>query len=161
MREVTPAMGLDEAWRACLWASLVALALPVGAMIGLLASPISGKTVAACMAFGAGALIFAVAIELYSEAVNELRSGEAGRYELIISSICTVVGACIYTAMDRFLIHRPSVPRNLPSRFLQSDAPKETATISENSISGGDEPLIGVALVGKQNRQFGIILWCA
>lgn len=86
-------MGLEEGLQAMLWSGLVAVSLPLGAMAGLLASPVSPRTIAGCMAFGAGALIFAVAIELYSEQIGELRSGgtKYGRWEVVISAIATMV----------------------------------------------------------------------
>ena len=110
-------MPLSQAWQAGLWTLLAALSLPVGATVGLLAAPISQTTVAACMAFGAGALIFASAIELYGSSVSEMRSGEAARYELALQSVATIIGAVIYVAMDHFVLHRPTVGTDSLQKF--------------------------------------------
>ena len=80
-------MALTQAWQAGLWALLAALSLPVGCTVGLLSSPISQNTVAACMAFGAGALLFAIAIELYGVSIADLRAGTVARYELALQSM--------------------------------------------------------------------------
>lgn len=110
-------MPLAQAWQAGLWTLLAALSLPLGACVGLLSSPVSQTNIAACMAFGAGALIFAIAIELYGTSVAEMRSGEAARYELALQSVATIIGAIIYVAMDRFLLHRPTVSTSSLQKF--------------------------------------------
>ena len=110
-------MPLDQAWQAGLWALLAALSLPVGCTVGLLASPISQTTIASLMAFGAGALIFAIAIELYGTSVQELRNGESARYELALQSVATIVGAMIYVSLDRFLLHRPTISTSSLNQF--------------------------------------------
>jgi hypothetical protein len=110
-------MPLSQAWQAGLWTLLAALSLPVGATVGLLSSPISQQTVAACMAFGAGALIFAIAIELYGAAVSDMRNGQVARYELALQSVATIVGAVIYVSLDKFLLHRPTVGTDSLQKF--------------------------------------------
>jgi zinc transporter ZupT len=180
---------IGQATQAGLWGLFAALSLPLGATVGLLASPISQRTVAACMAFGAGALIFAIAIELYGEAVTDLRLGNQGRFELIGLALSTVVGALIYTAIDRFILHRPTVSLNSLSRFglsgprpsprtewLAADAEREvidgeTAPLlgpasarrdsvqSVDDVEGGDQPP-GTRTAASE-RSFAIILWFA
>jgi hypothetical protein len=158
---LAPEMPLSQAWQAGLWTLLAALSLPVGATVGLLAAPISQTTVAACMAFGAGALIFAIAIELYGSSVSEMRSGEAARYELALQSVATIIGAVVYVAMDHFLLHRPTVGTDSLQKFglrgpspmsrnewLDAEAEREDkyATPSPDIPLGANVPDLVVAL---------------
>lgn len=100
------------------------------------------------MAFGAGALMFAIAIELYGEALMDLRSGDQGRFELVGLALSTIVGALFYTAMDRFVLHRPTVSLNSLGHFGLSGprASPRTEWLSadaERDITNGEtEPLI-------------------
>merc|ERR1712008_323877 len=52
---------------------LSAASLPLGAALGLLFSPVPPRFVALCMAFGSGALAYAVATDLFGEALHRLQ----------------------------------------------------------------------------------------
>eukprot|EP01049_Picozoa_sp_SAG25_P005663 SAG25_NODE_394_length_8562_cov_23.502539_4_plen_329_part_00 len=145
-------MNINAALQALMWGLFAALSLPLGAAVGLLASPITQRTVAACMAFGAGALLFAIAIELYGEAVADLRlpDSSTGRFELLGLSLATVIGAIVYTCMDRFLLHRPTVSLNSLGRFglegpRASPRPEWTEAVRE---AEREAPLLGGGDVG-------------
>lgn len=67
------------------------LSLPIGSALGIYFSPVSPTTCSMMMAFGAGALLFAVTVEMYGHALTELVSGRSGLYEMV----CTVGGALL------------------------------------------------------------------
>ncbi len=46
--------------------------LPIGAVLGVYLAPVSDRVTAMWMAFGAGALVFAVATQLYGETLFKL-----------------------------------------------------------------------------------------
>ncbi len=64
------------------WGIISAVSLPLGAWIGLMTRP-GKKITSALMAFGAGALLFALTIELFSEALHHGR--EHGNEIVILS----------------------------------------------------------------------------
>eukprot|EP00913_Durusdinium_trenchii_P023015 g21610.t1 len=116
------------AWRAdamtALWVQALlfglfsALSLPLGALLGLALAPVSAKVTAQWMAFGGGALVFAVATQLFGESLFRLDAstwihptGEAGCgercKELCVNNILQIfgamVGAMMYLLLNRWL----------------------------------------------------------
>jgi len=89
-----------SAW---LWATVSGLSLPVGAVLGIWNSPVSDEVCAAWMALGAGALLFAVTVELYGHALRELETGRAGLFEMLATVGGALVGAVFYLAVNRWL----------------------------------------------------------
>jgi len=73
------------------WGTVSAVSLPLGALIGLWTRP-SRKLTSALMAFGAGALLFALTTELFGHALH-LASDEHGNIVNIGIVIMTMVGA--------------------------------------------------------------------
>jgi zinc transporter ZupT len=55
------------------------------------------------MALGAGALLFAVTVELYGHALRELETGRAGLLEMLATVGGALVGAVFYLAVNRWL----------------------------------------------------------
>ena len=63
--ETLAAPAMTPLWlQALLFGLFSALSLPLGALLGLALAPVSGKVTAQWMAFGGGALVFAVATQL-------------------------------------------------------------------------------------------------
>jgi len=89
-----------SAW---LWATFSGLSLPIGAILGIWNSPVSDEVCAAWMALGAGALLFAVTVELYGHALRELETGRAGLFEMLATVGGALVGAVFYLAVNRWL----------------------------------------------------------
>lgn len=87
------------------WAlgTISGLSLPIGAILGILLTPVRDDFVAAMMALGAGALLFAVTVELYGHALRELEFGRAGILEMIATVAGALVGAIFYLAVNRWL----------------------------------------------------------
>merc|ERR1719491_1579838 len=67
------------------------LSLPIGAACGIVLSPVSGRVCSMMMAFGAGALVFAVTVEIYGHALKEMMAGRSG----MLGMMCTVIGALL------------------------------------------------------------------
>lgn len=97
---------------------LSALSMPIGAIIGIVFAPIPEAVTAHAMAFGAGALVYAVSTELFGEALFELKfhrhrgehhvrvCHEACQHEftdMLTQSFCAVLGAVAYILLERWL----------------------------------------------------------
>mmetsp|Transcript_55334 Transcript_55334/g.117975 ORF Transcript_55334/g.117975 Transcript_55334/m.117975 type:complete len:476 (+) Transcript_55334:187-1614(+) len=95
-----------------------ALSLPIGAALGILLSPVSEVAAARWMAFGAGALVFAVATQLYGEALAELLAAansskarhvpcggecETRLRNLMWQNAMGILGALLYFGLERWL----------------------------------------------------------
>lgn len=95
-----------------------ALSLPVGAVLGLYLETVPARTTSRWMAFGSGALVFAVATQLYGEALFRLlyqadlgkRTGDGcsqvcqTRFKNInLQNIMGLVGAMLYLMLNRWL----------------------------------------------------------
>ena len=86
---------------ALLWGLVSAVSLPVGAMIGLWTKP-SHKVTSSLMAFGGGALLFALTIELFSHSLHI--SHEAHDHIIIVSTMAgAVIGGLIFEMLNRIL----------------------------------------------------------
>lgn len=97
-------------WYAFGWGCLSAVSLPLGAWAGLRWSPHS-KVVSTLMAFGAGALLFALTIELLGK-LPEL-SEELG-LSVLIAGVCGAVsGGLIFDLLNQLLNNRGAFLRNL------------------------------------------------
>jgi len=80
------------------------LSLPIGAFLGILTSPVKDSTCAGMMAFGAGALLFAVTVELYGEALRELEETKGEhKEELFFIIIGAAFGGLLYLYINRWL----------------------------------------------------------
>lgn len=79
------------------------LTLPIGAILGIIFTPVRSEVCAAWMAFGAGALLFAVTIELYGHTLRELQLGNVGLLEVLATIGGALVGALFYLVVNRWL----------------------------------------------------------
>jgi len=78
------------------WGMVSAVSLPLGALIGLWTKPSSKKT-SALMAFGAGALLFALTIELFGHALHKASDHHAVIFDpwiIVVVIIAAAVGGC-------------------------------------------------------------------
>merc|ERR1712224_938394 len=75
----------------------------MGALLGVLFSPVSPKICALMMAFGAGALLFAVTVELYGHALREVEQGRLGVLEMFTIIFGALVGAAFYLTTNQWL----------------------------------------------------------
>jgi len=86
-------------------ATFSGLSLPLGAILGIMFTPVRDEVCAAWMALGAGALLFAVTVELYGHALRELELGRAGLLEMLSTVAGALVGAFFYLCVNRWLEH--------------------------------------------------------
>jgi CRP-like cAMP-binding protein len=100
-----------------LWGLVSAISLPLGAVIGLYARP-GRKITSALMAFGAGALLFALTIELFSEMLHYGR--EHGKEVVIVTIIGAVLGGLLFDFLNQLLNNRGAFLRSLAetTRYL-------------------------------------------
>src|ERR1700739_4078110 len=105
-----------------LLASLVGLATTSSAMAGTaigLYCPISKRSLACILAFAAGALISALAIDLaYEGAVHLRHIGFARGFSWALIGGCFAVGAVIYYSASRYLEKKGAAVR-FPTRFRE------------------------------------------
>lgn len=81
------------------------LSLPLAAYLGVKLSPVDDTICAGMMAFGAGALLFAVTVELYGHSLIEVQRGRMAMSEIIVTIFSALLGSMIYLYANRQLEH--------------------------------------------------------
>eukprot|EP00746_Dinoflagellata_sp_MGD_P146466 gnl/MRDRNA2_/MRDRNA2_78937_c0_seq1.p1 gnl/MRDRNA2_/MRDRNA2_78937_c0~~gnl/MRDRNA2_/MRDRNA2_78937_c0_seq1.p1 ORF type:complete len:474 (+),score=95.66 gnl/MRDRNA2_/MRDRNA2_78937_c0_seq1:138-1559(+) len=99
----TKAWGLNVWQEALLFGIISSLSLPIGALMGQYFSPVQDYIVAAIVAFGAGALLFAVTVELYGHALHEVAHGSLGYTEMVTTVACALLGALLYLYLNKMM----------------------------------------------------------
>lgn len=91
--------------RAGTYGFLSAASLPLGAMMGVVLAPVDVRSTALVVAFGAGALLFAVATELYAEALRQVteEGHDTAIKEIVVMMVCAILGAIMFTEMNMWL----------------------------------------------------------
>ncbi|CAK9088449.1 unnamed protein product [Durusdinium trenchii] len=148
--------------QALLFGLFSALSLPLGALLGLALAPVSAKVTAQWMAFGGGALVFAVATQLFGESLFRLDAstwihptGEAGCgercKELCVNNILQIfgamVGAMMYLLLNRWLENRSRPQEQQRGLRTIEEGAQETAR-------GGLE--LGVASMGTSSMTLSL-----
>ncbi|MFO8072188.1 MAG: cyclic nucleotide-binding domain-containing protein [Polyangia bacterium] len=90
---------------ALFWGAVSSVSLPLGAALGLWARP-ARKTTSALMAFGAGALLFALAIELFGHALHAASDehGTVVRPGILLAAMAAaVLGGLLFNGLNRLL----------------------------------------------------------
>jgi len=101
---VTAAAWGMSVWQEALMFGIVSsLSLPIGALLGQYFSPVEDYIVAAIVAFGAGALLFAVTVELYGHALHEVAHGSLGYTEMVTTVACALLGALLYLWLNKVM----------------------------------------------------------
>jgi len=79
------------------------VALPLGSIMGMYMHPIDKRKCALVVAFGAGALIFAVSTELYAESLRQVEheGSDMAVLEIGVSMMCAVFGAVLFTVLNQ------------------------------------------------------------
>jgi len=93
------------------WGALSAVSLPLGTLIGLTFN-INQQTRAALMAFGAGALLFASAMELFGHALHQAKAEGADKGPLYVMVGCAVVGGLFFEIVNTIVEDTGSFYRN-------------------------------------------------
>jgi len=118
--------------KAALYGFLSSLSLPLGAALGLLLHPVDPVKTALIVAFGAGALIFAVSTELYAEALRqvEIDGSEMALKEITTSMTCAVIGAIAFTVLNQRM------------EEWQTGVPTESSILNPHSRAHEKSPLL-------------------
>lgn len=131
-------------WQEALLFGLVsALSLPIGAYLGQWMSPVQDDYVAALVAFGAGALLFAVTVELYGHALHEVASGAMGYHELAATITCALIGALLYLYLNK------TMEEWMEKQEEEEEETHESATTSGATASGANPPPPGAEEPGS------------
>lgn len=96
--------------KAFFWGIVSAISLPLGASIGLIIRP-GRKITSALMAFGAGALLFALTIELFAEALEH--AAEHGRETVFVTMVGAILGGLLFDLLNQILNNRGAFIRRL------------------------------------------------
>lgn len=90
---------------AVFWGAMSAVSLPLGALLGLALVP-KRRVASSAMAFGAGALLFALSIELFGHALHVAsdRHGHVDRPGLILAAmLAAIVGGLLFNGLNLLL----------------------------------------------------------
>lgn len=104
-------VSVTDIFTAGAWGALSAVSLILGAIIGIVHPP-SEKWTAALMAFGAGALIEALAIELFGHILHEAEVRKE-KSLVTIAIFSAIVGGVIFAELDKFLNSRGAFYRKV------------------------------------------------
>ena len=86
------------------WGTISAVSLPLGALIGLWTRP-SVKITSAMMAFGGGALLFALTIELFAHSLHRSHEGH-DMWIILATMIGAILGGLLFELLNQFLNNR-------------------------------------------------------
>jgi hypothetical protein len=87
------------------------VSLPIGAAIGIMAHPVKDEVVSMLLAIGAGALLFAVTVELYGHALHEMKRGRMAFWsEMLFIILGALIGSWFYTVTNDWLEKRLNQP---------------------------------------------------
>lgn len=101
-------MDISLALLGLFWGAVSAVSLPAGAMLGLWTQP-SRKVTSLLMAFGGGALLFALSIELFGHAVHIAGDGHGQIIRpgiILITIAAAVVGGLLFQGLNHILNNR-------------------------------------------------------
>jgi len=93
-------LGMGPAQYAFFLALLSGLSLPVGAMLGVKLKP-HDNTIARWIAVGAGALLFAVSVELYGHSIHSFSAGHTELVPMIILLVMSLFGSYLFTYLAK------------------------------------------------------------
>ena len=96
------------AWSAFGWGALASVSLPLGAMIGLATRP-TRRVASSAMAFGGGALLFALSIELFGHVLHRAgdEHGHITQPKLVFAAIIAgIIGGLLFNGLNAILEDR-------------------------------------------------------
>jgi zinc transporter ZupT len=137
-------------YKAAFYGFLSSVSLPIGAILGVAMSPIPIYPCAMIMAFGAGALIFAVSTEMYAEALRqvELDPGEEALWEIAASMLCALIGAAGFTLINLRLADCMRLPDSTAAErapLVKSATPKGSKGTVTSGLSTPKSPIFADA----------------
>lgn len=139
--------------QALVFGLLSALSLPIGALCGIFFSPVNARVTAYFMAFGGGALVFAVATELFGDKLSRLEFS-SDRHEhwvgchalckqhfmnLMVQTGAGALGAVMYLLLNRWLTklqNEGERSRQLSTVRVESELMEPCRPLSSEELSG-------------------------
>ncbi len=92
------------AWIALMWGCISAVSLPIGAFLGTWLKP-PHKVTSSLMAFGGGALLFALTIELFAHSLHQSHAGHDVR--IVLSTIVgALFGGMLFETLNQILSNK-------------------------------------------------------
>lgn len=182
LREHDPHYGWSPSQFAFIFVMISGLSLPIAAVLGVVVSPDRDdeseegkakvsrfdKQCGLMMAFGAGALLFAVTVELYGHALHEVESGHLGIGEMFTIIFGALCGGGFYLTinqwLDDYLNHEaehaaiedasgaasPAAPAKLdPEAQKQSQPKEETPLLGAQAGAASGEKKSAKKMWGK------------
>jgi len=122
--------GMSVPLYALVFGIISGLTLPIGAFLGIWLSPVNDSLCAGMMALGAGALLFAVTVELYGHALHELAHGKLGLLEMFVTMGGAVAGALFYLTVNKWIDEKVSAAEN--EGPLDAEGQEESKAPSES-----------------------------
>jgi zinc transporter ZupT len=119
--------GVPPEVEALLWGVISALALPLGALVSFAKKKPSLRVRAGLMAFGAGALLFALAIELFGETVCEHKQDEDYIIIVAVMAGAAILGGLAFQGIEHLINSKGGFFRSLSTKFSFIQARKEKA----------------------------------
>jgi len=162
LREHDPHYGMNPWHFALVFGIISGLSLPIAACLGILVSPADDeesdeepawkqkirfkhadreafdKICALMMAFGAGALLFAVATELYGHALHQVDVGSMGLDAFFTIIFGAIIGGAFYLTANQFLDNYLCSEDEEPAGPSTMDTEKGSAKASETSSIAAD-----------------------
>lgn len=133
-------MGMHPALYALVFGVLSGISLPIGASLGIIFSPVKDTVCALMMAFGAGALLFAVTVELYGHALHQVAEGHLGLHEMFTTILGALCGGAFYLTinqwLERYLCDEVKTDEELGAEEGGEGAAKSTSMGERSSIMG-------------------------
>lgn len=126
-----------------------AISLPIGSLLGVFFAPVSAKNTARWMAFGSGALVFAVATQLFGDTLFRIQvttwpTGVCGKLcqqhcrNTLVQVVCSMLGAFLYLALNRLLekMAKSSPPPAVSSRSVSLREATPAITLRTPAVEG-------------------------
>merc|ERR1719502_2423663 len=151
---------MDPALYALVFGILSGSSLPLAACLGIAFSPVRDKVCALMMAFGAGALLFAVTVELYGHALHEVSAGNLGLLEMFTTIFGALGGAAFYLTINQWLeewLEQDEKPdaRDSPREDVEAP-PKDSSAASAGSATSSLASITAsAALKGRGKELWG------
>jgi zinc transporter ZupT len=120
-------LGFSTAPQTALFLGLLSgVSMPIGALMGVYMAPLNNQLNGGILAFGSGALIFAVTVSIYGNALHDLEDGTAYRWEDAMTVIGGLLGALFFLWVAKELEDQPASPA--AAKLLHEVTPLHSAS---------------------------------
>jgi zinc transporter ZupT len=136
-----PQFGMHPALYALVFGTASGLSLPLASWLGITFSPVRNETCALMMAFGAGALLFAVTVELYGHALREVATSQLSLTEFFVIICGAYLGGAFYLTINGWLEDYCKEDIELTTSMAASSGMTASRSVGKipSHLSGDDE----------------------